>query len=319
MKMILADIKKPAAAVIAAAVIMCGCDSLTQTVTETTAPTSESLRVSGELLISDDSDTVSDYPVTVNDVVISGSPQRVICLSSSLTEIIYELGYGGRLIGRGSYCDYPESAAALKDFGKPASPDLDAIRAASPELVITATSIPSKDVTALSDIGISVLYIQSPRSVEEFGRIYTALGMVFGGLFDGEKAGGEVFGGIKTALQSCDASLGRFVYVTEGGAVAGGDTFEGSVLSLYGENIAAGASGYSFDKSLLADDQPDSVVLSSDVPLSELTSDSIFGGLDAVNSGRIFTVSNSFFESPSGRITEITKELSADEGAEDEA
>ncbi|MBP3856052.1 MAG: ABC transporter substrate-binding protein [Ruminiclostridium sp.] len=300
-------LKTAAALAAAAGMLLCGCDSEKPEVTEA----DNTQEISGAPIIVDDPEAeLSEYPVTINDAVIRSSPEKVICLSSGLTEMIYELGYGDRLTGRGSYCDYPEAAAALDDYGKPASPDLDAILAASPDLLITATSIPGKDVSALNDAGITVLYISAPRSVEEFGRIYCALGMVFEGLFEGEEAGNKVFSGIITKINSCDYHYGRFIYVTEGGAIAGGDTFESSVLSILGENIAKDAQGYTFDKKLLADDQPDVIILNSDVPESEVLSDGVLGSLDAALNGRIIVVSNSYFESPSGRITGLLEELS---------
>ena len=307
-------------AVLAAAVFaLCGCDSENTQETKESVAEDQDMRVTGQLIIDDSVDTITDFPVTINDTVIQSSPEHVICLSSSLTEIIFELGYGDRIVGRGTYCGYPESVLSLKDYGKPAAPDLEAIKSAKPDLLITATSVPSKDVTALSELGIPVLHIASPRSIDEFGRIYNALGMVFEGLFEGEKKGTEVFAGVKSALSACPKDLGRFIYVTEGGFVAGGDTFESSVLSLFGENIAKDSSGYSFDKTALTDDQPDTVVLNSDFPVTELSSDDVFGKLDAVKNGKIISVNNSYFESPSGRITALINDLSASGGTEDEA
>lgn len=300
----------------AAFMALCGCDNGAPKVTEDVGTDGIETRITGELLIDDSDDTISEYPVTINETVIKGSPESVICLSSSLTEMIFELGYGDRIIGRGSYCSYPDSVISLTDYGKPAAPDLDAIKRAAPDLLITATSIPSKDVTALTDLGIPVLYIASPRSVDEFGRIYCALGMVFEGLFDGEKYGNSVFGNIKNELTSRGVTLGKFIYVTEGGFIAGGDTFESSVLSLFGENAASGASGYGYDKTLLKEDQPDVIILNNSITKNELLDDEILGKLDAAVNGRIITLSSSYFESPSGRITALVNDLSEDKAAE---
>lgn len=306
---------KLAASLLCAVMLLCGCDS-EQAEKEVTTDKPFGNTITGELLISDDAETVSDYPVTVNDTVIEKAPQRVICLSSSLTEIIYELGHSDKLVGRGTYCSYPEEAASLPDYGKPASPDLGAVKESAPDMLITATSIPSKDVTALSDIGITVLYIPSPRSVEEYGRIYCALGMVFEGLFEGENTGNEIFGRIKDKLTAEDIGLGSFIYVTEEGAIAGGDTFESSVLSLWGENAAKELSGYVLGESLPSEVEPDVIILNRDVPKDVLLSDSRLSSLGAVTSDHVITVSNSYFESPSGRITGIVDEL---KGENDEA
>ena len=305
---------------ISVSMLLCGCDADRIQETDTTITSESSVTavsiISGELLLPDGSDKVSDYPVIINDTEIEKAPDKVICLSSSLTEMIYELGFGAKLTGRGSYCAYPESVASLRDFGKPSSPDLDAVRAAKPDLLLTATSIPNKDIAALSDEGIKVLYIASPRSVEEYGRIYCALGMVFEGMHEGEKTGNAAFGKIRDQLENADISLGKFIYITEGGAAAGGDTFESSVLSLYGDNIAKEASGYNFDRERLTDDQPDTVIVNSSIDKNEILNDSIYGELDAVRNGNIISISNSYFESPSGRLTELIRELSAKSSAE---
>ena len=300
-----------AALVLSAAIFLCGCDK--NDISETSESTSETESTSGKLgewVISGEDDTLSAYPVTVNDVEITASPQQVICLSSSLTEIVCELGYGERLTGRGSYCEYPESVSALPDFGRPAYPDLDAIIRSSPDLLLTATSIPNIDIVKLNDSGIKVLYIPAPRSLDEFGRIYSALGIVFEGIFDGEDDGNKIYTDIRNKLTGSGITVGSFVYVTEGGAVAGGDTIESSVLSLFGTNLAKDASGYCYAADVLGEEQPDVVIINSDVSSDIITGDEKLGTLDAVQSGKLISISNSYFESPSGRIIGILDELS---------
>ncbi len=304
-------------ALLCVSLALCGCDNNADAGkqddnTDQTVSSGEkvSAEVSGELLPIGESDTViSGYPVTVNDTEIEKAPQKVICLSSSLTEIICELGHGDSLIGRGSYCDYPEEAALLDDFGKPSAPDIAAVKAAAPDVLITATSVANMDVVSLNNSGIRVVYIPAPRTLDEFGRIYNAVGMIFEGRFEGESKGSAVFSEIRNKLSSSGISLGRFIYVTEGLCIAGGDTFESSVLSLYGTNIAEEASGYSYDKSLLTEDQPDTVIFSDSISLGEITSDSVLGTLDAVSSGKVCKVPNSYFEAPSGRIVGLVGDI----------
>lgn len=295
-----------------ACLLLCGCDI--RSLTGPDKETDSGISVRGEPLTIDGKSSSTDgepseYPVIINGITVNASPKSVICMSSGLTEMIYELGFGDRLIGRGSYCDSPENVLSLKDYGKPSAPDLDAIIAARPDIVITATSIPDKDTVLLSDSGISVLYIPAPRSVEEFGKIYCALGMIFEGMFDGEDDGNKLFTQVKMSFYSCDYSVGNFIYITEGLTAAGGDTFESSVLSLLGTNIAADASGYVSYASLSSDVQPDTVLLNSDISVEEVRADETLGTLEAVANGNIITISNSYFESPSGRLTGIIAEL----------
>lgn len=262
----------------------------------------------------EDTDTVisSDYPVTINDTVIVKRPETAVCLSSSLTEIICELGYDDRLIGRGSYCDWPDKILSLKDYGRPSAPDIAALKDSAPDVLITATAVPGIDIKALNENGIAVVYIPSPRTVAEFGRVYCALGMIFDGMFDGEENGNLVFSGVKNELENSGVSLGSFIYITEGLTVAGGDTFESSVLSLFGTNAAEELKGYYSGDT--GDIQPDTVIINAGLDTNYIYSDPGLSELEAVKNGRIIKINNRYFESPSGRITGIINELNGTEG-----
>ena len=270
------------------------------------------LSVGGEaapaVLISEGDTAPSEYPVIINDTRINASPERIVCLSQPLTEIIYELGFGDRLIARGSYCDYPEEAAALPDAGRPTQPDIDGIIEMKPDLIITGTAIAGKDKLVLSDNGIETLYIPAPLSFAEFENIYTALGMVFCGLFDGEGRAEAVFSDIRSAFSDSDIKLGSFIYVTEGMSAAGGDTFESSVLSFFGENLAEDRSGYIPGSDIADTVSPDTVVLNSVYDLTDLEAGP-FGKLEAVKEGRVIVIDNSCFEAPSGRLTGLLEML----------
>ena len=299
---------------LAAVLLFSGCDSIPS---GKTAETSDiTVTAVGEAVLSvggEGGESLPEgYPVIINDTEIRTPPEKVICLSGGLTEMIYELGFGDKLIGRGSYCEYPEQVISLTDFGKPTAPEIDRIKNAAPDVVITATRMQSRDIVALSESGINVVYIPSPRSVDEFGRIYSALGMMFVGMFDGEETGSKAFFGIKNQLSGTGIDIGKFVYITEGLRAAGGDTFEGSVLSLFGTNAAESASGYSFDIMQLSDDPPDILIINNEITEELRASDSVGWLYSSV--GKVVSVDNSFFESPSARLTGLCEILSGTGG-----
>lgn len=253
------------------------------------------------------------YPVMVNDVRIEASPKRVISLSSSLTEILFEMGYGDTLIGRGSYCDYPSEISVLPDVGRPAKPDYDAILSLSPDLLFTATAIPVKDKYRLEEGGVKVVYLPYPRSVEEFEKIYCAMGLIYEGLFHGEEKGTESFSVLRSMLENPNRlSLGSFVYFTEGLSPATGDTFESAVLSCFGTNAAEEGENYEFPKEVLLEAQPDTILLSSGYTVDDLLADEIYASLNAVEDGRVILIDNSYFERPSARMTELLRRLEED-------
>ena len=65
-------------------------------------------------------------------------PLRVVSLSPSTTEVMFAIGAGGLLVGRSRYCDYPKEAEALPVVGGYADPNVEAIVALAPTLVVGA-------------------------------------------------------------------------------------------------------------------------------------------------------------------------------------
>src|SRR5262245_24695743 len=61
---------------------------------------------------------------------------RIITLTPSLTETVFALGAGARIVGVSEYCDYPPAAASLPRVGTFLQPNLEKILALRPDLVL---------------------------------------------------------------------------------------------------------------------------------------------------------------------------------------
>ena len=68
-------------------------------------------------------------------VAINGTPQRIISLAPSNTEILFALGLGDRVVGVTAYCDYPPEAQDKEKVGDYYGPDIEKIIALQPDLV----------------------------------------------------------------------------------------------------------------------------------------------------------------------------------------
>ncbi len=287
---------------ISVCLLLSGCDIRMETpeTTEDALPAVATTEISAE----PDAEP-QPFPVIINDITIEKAPERVASLSPSLTEIIFEMGYGDKLVGKGSYCDYPEETALITDIGRPSKPDINAIISLSPEVLFTATAIPLKDQYKLEENGIKTVYIPYPENMVQFEKIYNAVGLIFEGKFDGEAAGEKGFSPVSEALASSAHSIGSFIYITEGLTVATGDTFEHSVLSAFGENIGEPGSDYGYDKEYLLEFQPELIFLNDNYTIDDLLADDTYSQLTAVVNGNVYNINNMYFERPSGRITEL--------------
>jgi len=85
------------------------------------------------------------------------SPQRIVSLTPSVTETLFALGAGRRVVGVSSYCDYPPEVSSLPRVGTFLAPLVEQVIALQPDLVITSPSPGNKTaVEALERAGIGV-------------------------------------------------------------------------------------------------------------------------------------------------------------------
>ncbi|MCH5323789.1 MAG: ABC transporter substrate-binding protein [Eubacterium sp.] len=294
-----------------AAVCLTGCDKIML------VPGQSSGSISDPQSSAESKSEISEYPVILNDTEITASPQTVISLTPAYTEILFEMGYGDRLIAVSDYCDYPAETEGLPTVSGSTSPDIAQISRLKPELLITATPMVTKDKAALEALGIKVLTIPAPVTLEQFESIYKLFGLAFEGLFTGEEKGEHAFDVIKKSADKAEkGEKVKFAYITAALSPAGGNTFESAVLSLFGENVAEKGSAYDFPAADLAKNQPDVIFLNDEYTLKDLQDNKTYASLDAVKNGKVIVISNKYFERPSARITELVDDITAQLGGE---
>lgn len=291
-----------AAVILTAALLTSGCDNIVLVPGKSSGTVTES---------SASSEPLSAYPIILNDTEISKAPEKIVSLTPAYTEILFEMGYGDKIVAVSDYCDYPEDVDKLPKAASSANPDISAIKKLKPDLVITATPIVTKDKITLEAEGIKVLTITSPRTIEEFENIYKFFGLAFEGLFEGESVGEKAFSDVRKQLDAIKKTDLKFVYVTAASTPAGGDTFESAILSLFGTNCAKDSEGYSYKAENLKENQPDIIFVSDSLGEDILTSNKNYSSLTAVEAGNTAVLENKYFERPSARITKLLSDISA--------
>lgn len=103
-----------------------------------------------------------DYSLPIDFV-----PYRVVSLVPSLTESLFELNLGPRVVGVTDYCIYPEAARALPKVGGTKNPDLEKIKALEPDLVmLNSEENRREDAEALQAAGIPI-WVTQPNTVRD--------------------------------------------------------------------------------------------------------------------------------------------------------
>jgi len=105
--------------------------------------------------------------------------KRVISLAPSVTESIFAVGAGDRLVGDTTYCDYPEQAKAIQKVGDTLNPNMEAIVALKPDVVFVSGASQLETFTrTLDENGIAV-FVMNPLDLRAVFRNLEQLGIIF--------------------------------------------------------------------------------------------------------------------------------------------
>jgi len=107
------------------------------------------------------------------EITLEATPQRIISLAPSNTEILFAVGAGAQVVGRDEFSDYPPESASVETIGGSFGEyNVEAIVALEPDLVLAAEINPPELVQQLEDLGLTIYYLGNPNTLEE---MYTNL------------------------------------------------------------------------------------------------------------------------------------------------
>jgi len=111
---------------------------------------------------------------------LAAPPQRIVSLIPATTELLFALGAGSRLVGRTSWCDYPAEAALVPDLGNGIEPNVEAVVAAKPDLVLLYKSGANRGAAErFRALGVPTLELATDR-IADVDRLIRLLGQAVG-------------------------------------------------------------------------------------------------------------------------------------------
>lgn len=255
------------------------------------------------------------------EIVIDGPVTRVVALTPADCEILCALGGEALLVGRGAYCDYPESIAALPVVQSGADTNIEEILALEPQVVLMGDMGQTKEqVSMLERNGVQVV-ISDANDIEG---VYADIRMI--GALTARDAQAEAliadmqatFDGIAA---KCPAS-GRTVYfevspLQYGLWAAGRNTFMDELAAMCGlTNAFADVDGWGAvsEEQVLSRD-PDYIVTTAMyygvgmAPAEEIAARTGWDGLKAVRNGRILQADSNALTRPGPRLKDAAVEL----------
>lgn len=115
-----------------------------------------------------------------DSVSVQSPATRVVSLIPATTELLFAIGAGVSVVGRTQWCDYPPEALRAADLGPGINPNLEAVLAVKPDLVVLYNSAQHATVAArLRELGIPAVRINTD-ALADVGRIGRLLGRLTG-------------------------------------------------------------------------------------------------------------------------------------------
>lgn len=268
-----------------------------------------------------------DPAVTVTDmggreITLKEPATRVVALTAADCEILYAIGAGETLVGRGEYCDYPAEVFDVPSVQSGYETNIEQIMALEPQVVLMGTMAQSlEQVEALEKAGIAVV-VSDAQDIEG---VYTAIRMIgtLMGYADNAEAlvaeMQDTFAGLKE-LAAGDGSESVYFEVSPlqwGLWTAGTGTFMDEITQLLGlKNAFADVEGWGeISEEQVIERAPDYIVTitmyygEGPTPVEEILSRPGWEGIPAVANGKILNLQDNELSRPGPRLADGAKML----------
>jgi iron complex transport system substrate-binding protein len=262
--------------------------------------------VRGSLVVVDDAgDTVR----------LAAPAQRIVSLVPATTEILFAIGAGPRLVGRTRWDDYPAEAQSVTDVGDGINPNIEAIVAQRPDLVVMYHSGSNAGAAQqLQTLGIPSVRLSVDR-LADVSRLSRLLGRLTGQITQGDSVARVTDSTVAFVSLPSDSTGPRILIVAWDQppmAIGGGSFLSELVERAGGRNLFSDLIVPSAQVSIeaIVARNPDALLVSSDGPPA-IASRPEWRVVPAVRQNRFIHVTSSAFSRPSPRAAEAIEELKA--------
>ena len=263
----------------------------------------------------------SDLPLRIvtddlgRSVTVPSNITRVVSLAPNLTENIFAVGAGDRLVGVTTFCDYPEQAKAIAKIGDTMTPNMESIIALKPDVVFVSTASQIEAFMKTLDANGIAVYVTNPTSLDGVLKNLSRFGELLGTQDQADKLVADLQRRVEAANPPAEYpvmphpkvfvqiskeplfTIGKQSFLTELVARAGGHSVTADVDSAYPKLSKETASALN----------PEVIILSD----SEDNKDpnEVFKNSSAVKNGRVYKVSADLLSRPGPRLVDVLEQI----------
>lgn len=264
-------------------------------------------------------DGIAAVDMKGREIVLPSPATRVLAVSAAECEILYVLGAGDTLVGRGEYCNYPEQAQALPVVSSGAGLNIEQILALSPDVVVMNTmSQTIEQVESLERAGIAVVVTET-RGIEGVYESIALLGAVTGKTVEADALIARMKDAFAAIAQKA-ISGGKTVYfeispLEWGLWTAGGGTFMDEIAALCGlKNVFSDMAPWSpVSAEQVIERNPDFIITVTPIsegnpsPAEEIKSRAGWENINAVKNDAILCADNDSITLPGPRLIDAAQ------------
>ena len=237
---------------------------------------------------------------------------QVISLAPNLTEIIFAVGGGDKLVGVTTFCNYPPEAKSIRKVSDTQTPNIETIVALRPQVVFVSTASQLETFAkVLTEQKISV-FVTAPNGLDGIYKSIETIGDILG---NREKAA-DLVHDMRTRVTKAQytASVGRpkvFVQIDKNSLYTiGKDSFITDIIARAGgvsatAEIPTAYPNVSRETALAMN--PDVIVISESEGNHE--PNEVFRNSPAVKSGRVYRVSADLLSRPGPRVVDALEQI----------
>lgn len=272
--------------------------------------------------LQEDGEVTNSYPIKYEDmrerkVEIEESPEKIVSLLPSTTEILFALGLGDRVVGVTQFCNYPEEAQSKEQVGDAYDLNIEKIVSLESDLVLAGTGIKEDMIEKLEDAGIPVVVIEGI----DFEGVYKSI-IDIGKITGKEDEASELVQDMKDSVASIedrvkDAEEKDCYFVMDygegGNWTAGPGSFMDELINMAGgSNVASDGDSpwLEYSMEMLIEKDPEILIIPSDIDdVEKLKNSEGYKELTAVKDENVQIVNGDIISRGGPRLVDGLEEI----------
>lgn len=241
-------------------------------------------------------------------------PQRIISTMPSITETLFAIGLGNRVVGVTTNCNYPPEAKKKEKVGQMVM-NLEKIVSLKPDLIIMVQDAQQYDVWRLKGRGLPVVTI-NPHSVKDVMDSIKYIGSITGATYEARTLVNRLNYRLEKVENITKGKIPKSAFVMVGYrplVTTGKNTFVNDIITRAGfQNSMQSGGEYpqvNFEELYRMD--PDIVIIPIGLVSSyEVQHDAKLSRLTAVSSGKMLWIDPDIFFRPGPRVVDAVEQIS---------